>query len=134
MSTARLSIYSGPCAGLLATWSAIILLNARALGHPVPVEHSQIIAAALRHPDINPEDVHLVQAPELSYRFHDKYPLGKNGPLEQITGNNVLRRLRNMARDLDFYEHTDFCSEVETIRMEDDRCAQASGFRAAPKL
>jgi len=34
-----------------------------------------------------------------------------------------------MARDLDFYEHTNFCSEVETIRMEDDRWDQALGFR-----
>ena len=62
-----------------------------------------------------------LQAPELSYRFHPKYPLGKKGPLEQITGNSVLRRLRDMATDLGIHEHTDFCSEVETIRMEDDR-------------
>jgi len=80
---------------------------------------------------MNTEDVHLVQAPELSYRFHTKYPLGKNGPLEQITGNNVLRRLRDMARDLDFYKHTNFCSEVETIRMEDGRWDQPLGCRVA---
>ena len=70
-----------------------------------------------------------IQAPELSYRFHPKYPLGKNGPLEQITGNNVLRRLREMATDLGIQEHTDFCSEVETIRMEDDRSAAAHSSR-----
>lgn len=63
----------------------------------------------------------MLQAPELSYRFHPRYPLGKEGPLEQITGNNVLRRLRDMATDLGIREHTDFCSEVETIHMENDR-------------
>ena len=61
------------------------------------------------------------QAPELSYRFHPKYPLGKKGPLEQITGNSVLRRLREMAADLRIRDHTHFCSEVETICMEDDK-------------
>ena len=71
-----------------------------------------------------------IQAPELSYRFHPKYPLGKNGPLEQITGNNVLRRLREMATDLGIQKHTDFCSEVETIRMEDDRSAAAHSLMA----
>ena len=47
--------------------------------------------------------------------------MGKNGPLEQITGNNVLKRLRDMATELGIDEHTDFCSEVETIRMDNDR-------------
>ena len=61
------------------------------------------------------------QAPELSYRFHPKYPLGKKGPLEQITGNSVLRRLREMASDLRIRDHTQFCSKVETIHMEDDK-------------
>ena len=61
------------------------------------------------------------QAPELSYRFHSKYPLGKKGPLEQITGNSVLRRLREMAADLCIRDHTHFCSEVQSIRMEDDK-------------
>ena len=70
-----------------------------------------------------------MQAPELSYRFHPKYRLGKQGPLEQITGNIVLRRLRDMATDLGIHEHTDFCSEVMSIRMEDDRQAfQAHAF------
>ena len=60
------------------------------------------------------------QAPELSYRTHPKYPLGKNGPLEQITGNAVLTQLRQMAKDLGIDQHTEFCSEVENIRQQGD--------------
>ncbi|BDA43875.1 probable tRNA-specific 2-thiouridylase MnmA at C-terminar half [Coccomyxa sp. Obi] len=61
-----------------------------------------------------------LQAPELSYRTHPNYPLGKHGPLEQITGNAVLTRLREMAVDLGIDKHTDFCGEVETIRQQGD--------------
>ena len=35
-----------------------------------------------------------------------------------------------MATDLGIQEHTDFCSEVETIRMEDDRSAAAHSVMA----
>lgn len=63
-----------------------------------------------------------MQAPELSYRTHPKYPLGKKGPLEQITGNAVLSRLREMAVDLGIDRHTEFHSEVETIRMKGEEC------------
>ena len=59
-----------------------------------------------------------MQAPEGSYRTHPNYPLGRRGPLEQITGNVVLTRLRAMARDIGINEHTQFHSEVETIRMK----------------
>ena len=60
------------------------------------------------------------QAPEASYRSHPKYPLGTRGPLEQITGNAVLTRLRTMATEIGVIEHTEFNSEVETIRMKGD--------------
>lgn len=67
-----------------------------------------------------------VQAPELSYRTHPKYPLGKHGPLEQITGNAVLTRLREMAADLGIDKHIEFCSKVETIRQQGEECANYS--------
>lgn len=38
--------------------------------------------------------------------------------MEQISGNVVLTRLRTMAREIGVIEHTEFNSEVETIRMK----------------
>ena len=63
------------------------------------------------------------QTPSMEYQQHPKFPLGKKGPFEQIRGNVVLTTLRDMAHSLDVHEHTDFHSEVETIRQKGDGCA-----------
>ena len=68
-----------------------------------------------------------VQAPEASYRTHPSFPLGRQGPLEQIRGNAVLSKLREMATYFGIDKHTDFNSEVETVREQGDMCAPVPG-------
>ncbi|KAK9836321.1 hypothetical protein WJX81_005210 [Elliptochloris bilobata] len=40
-----------------------------------------------------------LQAPEIAYRTHPRYPLGTRGPLEQVGGNAVLCTLRRLATE-----------------------------------
>ena len=70
----------------------------------------------------------VAQAPELAYRTHPQYPLGKRGPLEQIGGNAVLSTLRRLATETGVRARTHFGYEVETVRKgsTDDRCAGAA--------
>ena len=71
-----------------------------------------------------------IKAPEASYRTHPKFPLGKKGPLEQISGNAVLSKLREMAQHFGIHQHTDFNSEVETVHEEGDPCATTAALPA----
>lgn len=98
--------------------SATFSMSPRSSGQSLPTSH--IVCFTVRHLRHSPSSV---QAPELSYRTHPNYPLGKHGPLEQITGNAVLTRLREMAVDLGIDQHTEFCSEVETVRQQGEECA-----------
>ena len=63
--------------------------------------------------------------------LHPKFPLGKS-PLEQVSGNTVLTRLRELAAAMDITKHTEFCSEVETIRPSGNECAALDPTRHAP--
>jgi hypothetical protein len=58
----------------------------------------------------------VLQAPAAGYQLHPAFPLGKQGPFEQISGNVVLTRLRELAAALDIDKHTECCSDVETIQ------------------
>lgn len=58
----------------------------------------------------------VAQAPELAYRTHPRYPLGKRGPLEQIGGNAVLSTLRRLATETGVRARTHFGYKVETVR------------------
>lgn len=66
-----------------------------------------------------------LQAPEIAYRTHPKYPLGKRGPLEQVGGNSVLSTLRRLASEKGVRAHTHFGCEVEAVHKDqaDDKCA-----------
>ena len=66
-----------------------------------------------------------LQAPEIAYRTHPRYPLGKRGPLEQVGGNAVLSTLRRLASEKGVRAHAQFGCEVEAVHKDkaDDKCA-----------
>ena len=66
-----------------------------------------------------------LQAPEIAYRTHPRFPLGKRGPLEQVGGNAVLSTLRRLAIEKGVRAHTHFGCEVEAVHKDkaDDKCA-----------
>jgi L-ribulose-5-phosphate 3-epimerase UlaE len=70
-----------------------------------------------------------LQAPEVAYRTHPRYPLGRRGPLEQVRGNAVLSTLRRLATEQGVRSRTRFGCEVETVRsgVKDDRHGAFAG-------
>jgi L-ribulose-5-phosphate 3-epimerase UlaE len=70
-----------------------------------------------------------LQAPEVAYRTHPRYPLGRRGPLEQVRGNAVLSTLRRLATEQGVRSRTRFGCEVETVRSsgKDDRRGALAG-------